>query len=155
MQRHCRLNMSFATALCFAALAPISVAAADDGPPPPTVPDDVAAAAQYRESVPTASGKVSSTAVNRNPTTFTPQVQAAITARGGRDKKLLRSVGSSAGGRVSHNASQRSGDAFSGGQPDALGAAVGTPAFGPGTIALLIVLLGVTLLIPLVARRRR
>jgi len=155
MQRHCRLKVSLATAFCFAALGPISAAVADDGSPPPTVPDDVAAAAQYRESVPTASGKVSSAAVHGGPGTLTPRVRAAITAQGGRDQKLLKSIGGSAGRRVSDNAPQRSADGFTVRQPGAVGAALGTPAWSPGMIALLIVLVGGTLFTAFVARHER
>jgi hypothetical protein len=145
MQRYCRLKLSLAIALCFAAVGSIPVAAADDGSPPPTGSDGVAAASQYRESVPTASGKVSSTAVNSRPETLTPRVQAAIRAGGGRDKKLLKSVGGSAALRVPDNGLKRAVDRSTAKQPDALGAALGTPSSSWGTIALFVVLIGGTL----------
>jgi hypothetical protein len=155
MQRYCRLKLSLATALCFAAVGPIPVAGADDGPPPPTGSDGVAAASQYRESVPTASGKVSSTAVNSRPETLTPRVQAAINAGGGRDKKLLKSVGGSAALRVPDNGLKRNLDRSATQQPGALGAALGTPALSWGTIALFVVLIGGTLFTATAVRRER
>src|SRR5437660_191286 len=63
MTRCHRLKFVLVVAALFVLAGPISVAVADDGAPP-TVPDDVAAAAQYRESVPTASGRVPSRAGN-------------------------------------------------------------------------------------------
>ena len=153
MQRYCRFKGSLATALCFAALGPVPAAVADGGSPPPILPDGVAAASQYRESVPTASGKVSSAAVHGGPGTLTPRVQAAITAQGGRDQKLLKSVGGSTGRRVSDNALQRSADGIAVRQPGAVGAALGTGS--PGMIALLIVLFGGTLFTALVTRYQR
>ena len=155
MQRYCRLKLSLATALCFAAVGPIPVAGADDGSPPPTGSDGVAAASQYRESVPTASGKVSSTAVNSRPETLTPRVQAAINAGGGRDKKLLKSVGGSAALRVPDNGLKQNLDRSATQQPAALGAALGTPALGWGTIALFVVLIGGTLFTAAAARNER
>lgn len=153
MHRYCRVKLSLATALCFAALGPIPAAVADDGSPPPTDPDSVAAASQYRESVPTASGKVSSATVRGGPGTLTPRVQAEITARGGRDQKLLKSVGGSTGRRVSDK-TQRSAGGFTVKQPNAVGAALGT-ALSPGMIVLFIVLVGGTVFTALAARRER
>jgi hypothetical protein len=155
MQRYCRLKLSLATVLCFAAVAPIPVAGADDGSPPPTGSDGVAAASQYRESVPTASGKVSSRAVNSRPETLTPRVQAAISAGGGRDKKLLKSVGGSAALRVPDNGLKRTVDRSTAKQPDALGAALGTPGLSWGTIALFVALIGGTLFTAAAARHER
>ena len=155
MQRYCRLKFSLAIALCFAAVVLIPVAAADDGPPPPTGSDGVAAASQYRESVPTASGKVASANVKSRPRTLTPRVQAAISAGGGRDKKLLKSVGGSAVLRVPDNGLKRSVARSTVTRPSALGAALGTPALSWGTIALFVVLIGGTLFTAAAARHER
>jgi hypothetical protein len=165
MQSRHRLKLSLATTLCFAALGAVSNAAADSGTPPPTVPDDVAAAAQYRESVPTASGKVptesvmpthSSNATSGAPDsaqgTLAPPTRAAIRAKGGRDKKLLAIVGRSSGAAVRDltPAASASGTVH---EPDAFGAAAGTLRTNFGLVALVIVLVGATLVAG-VARRR-
>jgi hypothetical protein len=153
LRRH-RLKLSLAVAAAFVLAGPISVAVADDGAPP-TVPDDVAAAAQYRESVPTASGKVASANVQSRARTLTPSVQAAIGSRGGRDKKLLRTVGSSSAGRVAVKGPQKQQPVHADrNQPSAAGAALGTLGLSPETIALLVVLIGGTVLTAVVARRR-
>jgi hypothetical protein len=149
-----RLRFSLAVAAVLVLAGPISVAVADDGAPP-TVPDDVAAAAQYRESLPTASGKVPSATVQGRPRTLTPRVQTAISARGGRDKKLLTAVGSSSAGRVADKRPQPNADGAGVSQPNAVKAALATLGLSPDMIALLIVLVGGTLLTALVARHQR
>jgi hypothetical protein len=153
MLRCHRLKLSLAAAAFFALVGPVSVAFADDGPPP-TVPDDVAAAAQYRESVPTASGKVSSAGVQSRPRTLTPSVQAAIGARGGRDKKLLTSVGSSSSGKVFRPGPPANAAEPAVTQPGPARAALGTLSMSPAMIALLSVLVAGTLVAVVAARRQ-
>jgi hypothetical protein len=82
-------------------------------------------------------------------------VQAAINAGGGRDKKLLKSVGGSAALRVPDNGLKQNLDRSATQQPAALGAALGTPALGWGTIALFVVLIGGTLFTAAAARNER
>ena len=154
LRRH-RFKFSLAVAAAFVLAGPISVAVADDGAPP-TVPNDVAAAAQYRESVPTASGKVPSATVQAGArTTLTPRVQTAIRERGGRDKKLLTAVGSSSAGRVADNGPRRNPIKADDSQPSAAGAALATLGLSPDMIVLLIVLVGATVFTAVVARHQR
>jgi 4-amino-4-deoxy-L-arabinose transferase-like glycosyltransferase len=82
-------------------------------------------------------------------------VQAAISAGGGRDKKLLKSVGGSAALRVPDNGLKRSVDRSTAKELGALGAALGTPALSRGTIALFVILIGGTLFTAAAARRER
>jgi hypothetical protein len=155
MQGLYRLTMSLAAASCFVALGSLPNAAADDGYPPPTVPDDVAAAAQYRESVPTASGNVPSASVGSKSGTLASQVQAAIKARGGHDKKLLTSVGSSSTGEVARKQPHRQSVQPDPPQPSAARAALATLHLGSDLIALLVVLVGATVFAGVFVGRER
>ena len=151
--RH-RLNFSIAVTAAFVLAGPISLALADDGAPP-TVPDDVAAAAQYRESVPTASGRVPSGTGNGSRATLPARVRNQISQRGGRDKALLTSVAGSPGaGAPDSNIRRSAGKSPGTNSPGGISAAWSTLTANGGLIPLMIVLAVVSLAVAVAGRLR-